>query len=45
MLELFFNFSIDLDLESEFSYPGIEVHHDVQMFMNEPLPLTAVGKT
>ena len=41
MLELFSNFSIDLDLESEFSYPDIEVHHDVQLFIYEPLPVTA----
>ena len=33
------------DLDSEFSSidPDIEVHHDVQLFMYEPLPVTAAG--
>ena len=29
---------MDLDLESEISYPDIEVHYEVQLFKDGPLP-------
>ena len=36
-------FLMNLDLEPEFSYPDIEVHHGAQLFMYESLPVTAAG--
>ena len=43
-VRIIFQFSIDLDLESKFSYQDIEVHHGVQLFMYKPLPVTAAGR-